>query len=194
MKKSAAKLAVAPEPVPLPKLDLGSGQNCKEGFEGVDFVAAPGVKNVVDLLKFPWPFGDASVEEVHCSHFFEHVPGLLRGKFMDELHRILIPEGKATVICPYYSSIRATQDFTHEWPPISPNTFLYFNKGWREQNKLTHGHYDLKCDFDFVYGYSISQAWAARNEEARQFAIAYYQNTVDDIHVTLTKRKGEEKT
>jgi hypothetical protein len=189
MKKSAAKLAAAPEPVKLLKLDLGSGQNVREGFEGVDFVAAPGVKHVVDLFTFPWPFGDASVEEAHLSHFFEHVPNLLRGKFMDELYRILIPEGKATVICPYHSSIRATQDFTHEWPPISANTFLYFNKGWREQNKLTHGHYNLKCDFDFYYGYIINQGWASRQDEARMFGVERYWNTVDDISITLTKRK-----
>ena len=189
MKKS--NLKTAPEPAPLLKLDLGSGQSPREGFEGVDFVAAPGVKHVVDLLKFPWPWKDASVEEAHCSHFFEHVPQMLRGKFMDELHRVLVPEGKATFICPYYTSIRATQDFTHMWPPISPNTFLYFNKGWREQNKLTHGHYDLKCDFDFVYGYAINGNWAARNDEARNFAVQNYINAIDDLHVTLTKRKQE---
>lgn len=189
MKKS--NLKPAPEPEKLLKLDLGSGQSPREGFEGVDFVAAPGVKHVVDLLKFPWPFKSASVEEVHCSHFFEHVPAKLRGKWMDELYRVLVPEGKATIICPYYTSIRATQDFTHEWPPISPNSFLYFNKGWREQNKLTHGWYDLRCDFDFVYGYAINANWAARNDEARNFAVQNYINAIDDLHVTLTKRKQE---
>lgn len=188
---SDVELHAVPEPPKLLKLDLGSGQNCKEGFEGVDYVAAPGVKHVVDLLKFPWPFKDASVEEVNCSHFFEHIPGTLRGKWMDELYRILIPEGKATIICPYYSSVRAIQDFTHEWPPIAEQSFLYYNRKWREDNKLTHGHYELKCDFDFGYGYAISGAWATRNDEARNFGIQHYRNTVDDIQVFLTKRKQE---
>jgi all-trans-retinol dehydrogenase (NAD+) len=98
------------------------------------------------------------------------------------------PEVKTTVVCPYYMSVRATQDFTHKWPPISQNTFLYYNKGWREQNKLTHGHYDLKCDFDFVYGFSINPGWAARHDEARGFAMNNYWNAIDDIHLTLTKR------
>jgi hypothetical protein len=191
MKKSAAKLAPVPEPPKLLKLDLGCGLNVREGFEGVDFVAGPGVKHVVDLLKFPWPFEDASVEEASCAHFFEHVPGKLRPKFMDELYRILVPEGKATIVCPYHSSVRAIQDYTHEWPPIAAETFLYFNKGWREQNKLTHGFYDMKCDFDFSYGYVINGSWAVRQDEARQFGINYYNNTVDDISVTLVKRKQE---
>ena len=116
---------------------------------------------------------------------------MLRGKWMDELHRILIPEGKATIICPYYTSIRATQDFTHEWPPDLPELLPLLQPGWREQNKLTHGHYNLKCNFDFVYGYSINANWAGRNDEARAFAINNYVNSIDDLHVTLTKKKEE---
>jgi hypothetical protein len=190
-KRTNAKLEPAPEPPKLMKLDLGAGLNCREGFEGVDFVAAPGIKHVVDLLKFPWPFGDASVEEVHSSHFYEHIPGKLRPKFMEELYRILVPEGKATIVCPYHSSVRAIQDFTHEWPPVAAESFLYFNKGWREQNRLTHGYYDMKCDFDFSYGYVINGTWAVRQDEARQFGIQHYNNTVDDISVTLVRRKQE---
>jgi hypothetical protein len=193
MARTARKLSEVPEPAPLLKLDLGSGSNIREGFEGVDFVHAEGVKHVVDLFKFPWPFKDQSVEEINCSHFFEHVPHMLRGKFMDEVYRILVYGGKATVITPYYTSIRAIQDFTHEWPPIGPNSFLYFNKGWREQNKLTHGHYGLTCDFDFTYGFSINGNWTTRNDETRNFAMTNYVNAIDDIFVTLVSRKPEEK-
>ena len=191
MAKSAVKLKAVPEPTPLLKLDLGAGQNCREGFKSVDAYSKADYK--ADLFTFPWPFKDSSVEELSASHFFEHVPHLLRGKFMDEAYRILAPGGKFTVICPYYSSVRATQDFTHEWPGISQNSFLYFNKGWREQNKLTHGYYDLKCDFDFSYGWSVNAAWQARNDEARNFAVQWYSNAVDDIHVNLVSRKPEAK-
>ena len=110
------------------------------------------VKHVVDLLKFPWPWGDASVEEVHSSHFFEHVPGK-----SSEVHGgvPLSPCARRERLRSFArTTARAIQDFTHEWPPVAAETFLYFNKGWREQNKLTHGYYDLKCDFDFSYGYA----------------------------------------
>lgn len=184
------KLKKVPEPAPLLKLDLGSGNNKREGFKGVDIVKTEAADYVHDLFTFPWPFKDDSVEEVHCSHFFEHVPGRLRGKWMNELYRILAPGGKATIICPYYTSGRAIQDYTHEWPPIGEWSFLYFNKGWREQNKLTH--YDATCDFDFGYGWQINQSWQSRNDEARNFAVAHYNNAADDIIVTLTTRKGKE--
>jgi hypothetical protein len=55
------------------KLDLGCGQNPKDGFEGVDIAGGKAV-HVMDLFKFPWSFESESVEEIHCSHFLEHVP------------------------------------------------------------------------------------------------------------------------
>ena len=192
MKKTNLKLKPAPEPAPLLKLDLGCGSNRREGFKGVDFVKTDQTDYVHDLFAFPWPFADSSVEEVNCSHFFEHVPHHLRPKFMDELYRIMVPGAKAQFVTPYYTSVRATQDFTHEWPPVSENSYLYFNKGWREQNKLTHGHYALKCDFDFSYGFAVNASWSARNDEARSFAVRNYVNAVDDLHVTLVSRKPKE--
>jgi predicted SAM-dependent methyltransferase len=191
MKKTNLKLKAAPEPIALLKLDLGCGANKREGFKGVDFVKTDQTDYVHDLFTFPWPFKDSSVEEVNCSHFFEHVPAKLRTKFMDELYRVMAPGAKAQFVTPYFTSVRATQDFTHEWPPVSQNSYLYFNKGWRDQNKLTHGHYEMVCDFDFTYGYSINANWAARNDEARAFAVQNYCGSVDDLHVTLVSRKKE---
>lgn len=170
------------------KLDLACGQNKREGFTGVDFVQAEGVDIVHDLFTFPWPFEDESVEEVVSSHFFEHIPGMLRGKWMDELFRILKPGAKATLIVPHGNSNRAAQDFTHAWPPVVPSSFYYFNRQWREQNRLTHGNYDLRCDFDFAWADAVCQDWAMRAEEARVFAMRHYHNVADDLHVFLTKR------
>jgi ubiquinone/menaquinone biosynthesis C-methylase UbiE len=167
------------------KLDLGAGDNPSPGFKGVDKYAEK-ADYKFDLFKFPWPFKDGSVDELHSNQFFEHIPQNLRIPFMDECYRVLKVGAKFTVIAPYYTSMRAIQDPTHEWPPISEATFLYFNKKWREDNKLTH--YLGKCDFDFTYGYNISAEWNARNDEAKMFAIKHYNNVVTDIQVVLTKR------
>jgi hypothetical protein len=154
----------------------------------VDLHAASGVDQVVDLCAFPWPWADGSVAEVHSSHFVEHIPGRLRGRWFDELYRVLAVGARATLITPYHASMRAAQDFTHEWPPICEASYLYFNRSWREMNRLTHGAYDLACDFDFTYGYQVNGLWAGRNEEARAFALQHYLHVVDDLHVVLTKR------
>lgn len=170
------------------KLDLGCGDNKKEGFTGVDKFKTPSVDVEHDLFTFPWPFESESVEEVHSSHFIEHIPQYTRPRFYEELCRILVPGGKALLIAPYGKSARALQDFTHEWPPIVEGSFLYLNKAWREQNKLTHGLYDIKCDFDFTYGYALSPATAVRNQEAGAFALQNYWDAAQDLYVTLIKK------
>lgn len=123
----------------------------------------------------------------------EHVKDL--PSFMDEIHRIMKSpyvnkEGekvtsKVTIVAPYYSSMRAMQDPFHI-RPISEASMLYYNKDWRDANKLSH--YGIKSNFDFSYGYSISPEWTNRSQEARDFAIKYYINVITDIYFTLTKR------
>ena len=191
-------LILKPEPTPvdrgLLKLDLGCGQNKRKGFIGVDKFACEGVDVVCDLndSRQPWPWNDNSVGEVHCSHFFEHVSALIRPTFMDELWRVMAHGAKALFITPFARSYRATQDFTHAWPPITEQSYLYFNKGWREANKLTHGYYDMKCDFDWMYADAMLADWAGKHEQQRAFAREHYMNVVEDLHVTLIARKETE--
>ena len=183
-------------------LDLGCGQNKVSAdffkndmqvevheVKGVDFVKIPGVDIVHDLTKFPYPVKEGTVDAIFSSHFVEHLDGPQRAKFMDECYRMLKPGGKMRFIHPYYKSVRAVQDYTHRWPPIAETSYLYFDKNWREANKLTHGFYDLKCDYQFnVYYTWQDPTWANKSEEARNFAINHYFNVVADMIVDLVKR------
>lgn len=193
------------EEKPKLKLDLGCGEFPKEGFEGVDLYTEA-AKHRVDLYQFPWPWADNSVDEIHCSHFIEHIPGEVmwprdsaypergfnrfnyRVAFFEELFRIMKVGAKATIIAPYYNNMRATQDPTHVWPPISEATFLYCNKGWREANKLDHAPYPLKCDFDASISFTMDNVWVSKAEETRQFAFRHYSNVIVDIVCVLEKR------
>lgn len=151
-------------PVPTLKLDLACGQSPREGFEGVDLLA-PDVKHRVDLMKFPWPWADNSVLELHCSHYVEHIPcreveerdlrddpaahARFVGQdmflaFFDECHRILVPDGAMKVIVPCGRSNRAFQDPTHR-RFLMQESFLYLNAEWRRINKLDH--YRARCNF-----------------------------------------------
>lgn len=188
------------------KLDIGCGQNKQKDYVGIDIAKCEGVDIVHDLFKFPWPIETESVEEAFSSHFFEHVPAKLRFRFMEEMHRILVPckcpgecpsqtgwstpcpeqGGKATFITPYWSSMRSIQDPTHEWPPICEASYLYFNRKWRETNKLDH--YPVNCDFDYGYGYAMDQETVTRNQETQVFWNKHYTNSISDIHVTIIKR------
>ena len=182
-----------PQPLVQPpqelKLDLGCGDNKQPGFTGVDFVKTSQTDVVHDLKQYPWPFEDNSVSEVYCSHFFEHLNGSERIKFMEELYRVLKVGGKAMVISPYYSSMRAHQDPTHQWPGVCDATMLYFNRSWREANKLSHYLGNNEVDFDFAIYYQLDPTWASRAEDARNFAIRHYMNVVNDIQFNLIKRE-----
>ncbi|MFA7242402.1 MAG: methyltransferase domain-containing protein [Sulfuricellaceae bacterium] len=170
------------------KLDIACGNRKQPGFIGVDKYETPSTDALVDLLVFPWPWKSESIDEVYCSHFFEHIPKEQRPVFMEELYRILKTGAKATIICPYGGSNRAMQDFTHEWPPVFAESFLYFNKKWREENRLTHGPYAMTCDFDFRSGLDLEPNLVQCSKEDQALAIRHYINAARDLQITLFKR------
>jgi hypothetical protein len=169
-------------------LDLGCGDNKKEGCIGIDKFETASADFVHDLNVHPWPCDSETVDGIQCSHFFEHLSGFQRPNFMDECYRLLKVGSQLTIIVPDADSHRAIQDFTHAWPPVCAESFLYFNKQWRDQNKLTHGWYSMKCNFDFGYGFALDSDIAVKNQELQQFAIKHYRNHSTDLIVTLTKK------
>jgi len=187
-------LPVAKPPVTR-KLDLGCGQNCREGFEGCDVAPGPGVVHVMNLLRYPWPFEDSSIAELHCSHFIEHIPmievddqgnqvpfgegqdALLR--FFDECYRVLAPDAWMQCIWPSLRSNRAFQDPTHR-RFIPEQTMGYLWKDWRVANKLDH--YKVKCNFISDTGWTLDASLNARHDEVRsRYIHNYWNGTVDFV-------------
>lgn len=166
------------------RLDLGCGRNPREGFLGVD-VRDFGQDIVCDL-RDTWKWEDGSVDEVHCSHFVEHLTAPERIHFVNELCRVLIPGGTATIIVPHWSSARAYGDLTHQWPPVSEFWFYYLLASWRETNAPHNDAYT--CDFDATWGYAMHGEVAKRNQEFQGFAMQFYKEACQDLIATLTKR------
>jgi len=175
------------------KLDFGCGPNPTVGYEGVDSIDFDGkVKHIVDLRVAPFPFDDCSVEAARASHFLEHLTAGERVTFMNELYRILIPEGKFEMVVPHWASNRAYGDPTHQWPPISEMWFYYLKKDWRESQAP---HTDIKynpqgysCNFEATWGYSLRQDLVVRNQEFQQNAIANFKEACQDTIATLIKK------
>jgi hypothetical protein len=167
------------------KLNLGSGKQKMEGFLNVDSVAFEGVDIVHDLRVTPWPWENDNVEQVHCSHFLEHLAGEERVSFFNELFRVMKKGAQAQIITPHWSHDCAYGDPTHKWPPISGWTFMYLNKFWRDANAP---HVSYSCDFDWAIGGTWDEWLNVRNQETRVFAMQRYINSMRDCMVTLTKR------
>lgn len=169
------------------KLDFGCGQNKREGFTGVDVKPFDGVDVVMNLSE-AWPWDDDSVDEAHASHFVEHLDADERIHFVNELHRVLKPGAKCTVITPHWASMRAYGDLTHKWPPVSEFWFYYLSKEWRASNAPHNDFY--ACDFEVTWGYNLHGEIQVRNQEQQMFAVSFYKEAAQDIIATLTKKCG----
>ena len=186
----AAKVARVKPPNKGIKLDLGCGVRPRSGFQGVDKHAADADWRI-DLLRFPWPWEEESVSELHCSHFLEHIPAEcdasgtdLLVRFMDEAWRVLRTGGKFTVIVPNARSNRAFQDPTHRRFFVA-ETFAYFDANWRAQNGLSH--YLGRCHFRSEITVTCSTGLARLSEAERARRFESHWNTIYDWRVVMTR-------
>jgi predicted SAM-dependent methyltransferase len=182
------------------RLDFGSGQTPKEGFEGVDLYA-PNVLHKVDLRRYPLPWGDCTVDEIYCSHFVEHLPAreieerdgcapAFLGQdyffaFFDECYRILKVGATMTVVVPNLRSNRAFQDPTHR-RFIPGETWLYLSAEWRKANQLDH--YRVKADFNGTINPVVLKEMTLMHDEVQAQRFNHWWNTILDWNVPLVKK------
>ena len=138
------------------------------------------------LMHFPWPYKTASIQELSIVDVLPFIPGKDRAYFMDEVYRVLVPKGQATLVMVYYSSMAAFSDFRVEWPPLNEASFCYFNREWRKINQV---ELVMECDFDFSYAYMFPPEVAARAQEYQAEKVKTSLNSVSRLQVVLTKRE-----
>lgn len=151
------------------RLDIGCGDN-KQGpdWVGMDYRKLPGVDIVQDLELFPWKdLEDNSVQVAVASHVVEHI-NPAKGtfiNFMNEVWRVLKPNGEFAIACPYAGTHRYFQDPTHV-NPCNETTWRYFDP----LDVPTNGHL-----------YSIYQPapWRIKLNAFK---------TIGDLEVVLVKR------
>ena len=158
------------------KLNLGAGDLKKDGYLSVDWnpIAKPDV--VVDLNKFPYPFGDGSVEEVLAYHVLEHLEKPF--DVMREIHRILAPGGKLVVKVPHYSRGFAHPEHCHGFDITFP---LFFNKNSPGSHYLGFEFdvSDIRMQWDpFMYllPYLGYPAWVVLPLQGLNAAISFLAN------------------
>jgi SAM-dependent methyltransferase len=108
------------------RLNLGSGGVPQYGYINIDSRRLPGVDIVRDVLR-GLPFADVTVEEVYSENFLEHIPQTEVIWLMNEIHRVLIPRGRAIHLVPRAGTTNFWQDPTHlsHW---IPDTLTYFQE------------------------------------------------------------------
>lgn len=198
----------------LVKLDLGCAKNVAPGFEGVDINPLSDAVHHVDLFKFPFPWKNDSVDEIHCSHFLEHLPAReveerditprdysLRlvqrfvGRdflfvFMDECFRMLKDGARMTVVVPNARCDTGFQDPTHRRFFVD-KTFAYFNGAIRRQ--LSVDHYPIACDFDYTVTPIGSQELNSLCAQAAMRRITESWNVIYEWKVDMTVCKNRKQ-
>lgn len=108
------------------RLDVGCGGNKQPNFVGMDKRELEGVDIVHDLETFPYPLPDECCLTIVGSHIVEHLKPWLMIDFMDELWRVMKPEGQLAMSMPYPGSRGYWQDPTHI-NGSNEVTFQYFD-------------------------------------------------------------------
>ena len=184
MKKTKRAPLKVPKAEPLPlKIDIGCGKRPKDGFVGVDAIDF-GQKYVCDVRK-GLPFKPNTVDEVHSSHFVEHLDWPERVAFFNELYRVMKVGATVTIITPHWSNACFYGDPTHK-APLSEWYVNYLNKDWRATEAPHTGY---TCDFTVTSLVGTGDGrLAGRNPEYLRMAMGEQMNAWRDLVVTLTKR------
>lgn len=101
------------------KINLGAGNDQKEGFLNVDLVPLPGIDVVHNLMKFPYPFDSNSADEIHAIDVVEHLDNYTEDyrptvvAFVEECYRILRPGGVLYIQTPGWKADFLWIDPTH---------------------------------------------------------------------------------
>ncbi|MFC1706273.1 methyltransferase domain-containing protein [Planctomycetota bacterium] len=120
------------------RLNLGCGTALRSGYVNLDVLELPGVDVVHDLRVLPWPFEDDSFEEVFAFHVLEHLPDTV--KVMEEIWRILAPDGILDAEVPHARSVGFLSDPTHA-ARFTEKTFNYFTEESPERPESSYNFY-----------------------------------------------------
>lgn len=93
-------------------INLGSGKKYLDGYINCDVVKNIKADKYFDLNKFPYPFNSNFADEVLMDNVLEHVDDV--AKVVEEIYRILKPNGLFRIYVPYFKSDGAYQDPTHK--------------------------------------------------------------------------------
>jgi SAM-dependent methyltransferase len=122
------------------RLNLGAGEEKPAGYINVDRHPLTGADIMHDLNRFPYPFADASIDEVRAFHVIEHLDRPF--EVMRELHRILKPGGVLHIKVPHFSRGFTHAEHTHGFDITFP---LYFNPSFTKS-----GYYGIHFKLELL--------------------------------------------
>ena len=105
-------------------LDLGCGNQKREGAIGIDINPDTNADIIHDLNTYPYPFEGSTFEIIYADNVIEHLDNVVN--VMEELHRISKLGGIIIIKVPYFRSRYAFIDPTHKHY-FTVESFTYFD-------------------------------------------------------------------
>jgi SAM-dependent methyltransferase len=162
------------------RIDLGCGNNKREGFIGLDFVDAPAVDHVLDLTQDRYPFDDSSVDEVFSAHFLEHIA--MPNHVFGEIARIARDGARFEFWTPYaYTDEAKLHGHLHE---LTEEEWLHFCVLHRDAHQeMLGGRWLLHRITFVVLPHTVWDLEA--NGVTVDFAIRYFKGVVVEFGVEI---------
>ena len=119
------------------KLNLGCGNDKREGYINIDSSGDVNPDKVWDLKKTPLPFKKDSADEILANHVLEHINNFV--PLINDMHRICRKNAIIKIRTPFYSAWGQFNDPTHV-RFFSPFTFSYFEGKHNYSHQVKKGN------------------------------------------------------
>ncbi len=93
------------------RLNLGCGNDCRQGYVNCDIYPYRGVDLFVDFNNLPFPFKENTFDEILCLKIGMYIKNF--NEYMEELHRIAKPNAIIKMTGNYYNSQGSIKDPLH---------------------------------------------------------------------------------
>jgi hypothetical protein len=131
------------------KLHVNCGLNKQDGWVGIDGRGFPGVDIPHNILEFPWPLKNKSCHIALLSFVLDTTPPDKIIPLMDEVWRVLQPNGQVLVATHYAGSPQAYVDPVNYRPGFLPETFQFFDPQFPSyQNYKPKPWHLVNCQFN----------------------------------------------
>jgi len=184
------------------KLNMGCGNNKRQGYVNVDLAPECQPDLVCDLESLPWPWEDNSVDEVLFNHSLEHIGQSSRTflGMMKELYRVCKDSAHIKINVPHPRHDNFINDPTHV-RVITPGMLSLFDRKVNDEVKRLGGantplaHY-LGVDF-FVESHVVvlCEPYSTQHEKGQlsdadvDLMAREWNNVASEYRIVMVARK-----